>query len=164
MDETPEGARTVILTEDLSFMINSRYGRVLSMAVFRGEYILIAFERGLIKLWEDGAEHMAAEPRIGTAAYNAVNERHIVDPQVGDYWQEMFCPYFVVLDRVTENQVLICEKTKPAGPNHWTWDLDNLSLRTLEELRKKVSYSCIPGFVADVFPGAHKWAAEAAKK
>jgi hypothetical protein len=86
---------------------------------------------------------------------NAVNEKHCANPEPGDYWNEMMCPYFVVLSRIG-NHVIVYQKRKDAGPNHWTWDTDNPEMMSLDQLRKKVTYDSIPGFVADVFPGAHK--------
>jgi len=98
-----------------------------------------------------------ALPKMGTREYDRlVNEKHISDPQPGDYWQEMFCPYFVVIRRLGD-LVIICDQKKDAGDHRWTWDLTKLKVQSLAELRKQVTYGTIPGFVADVCPAAHLW-------
>jgi len=98
---------------------------------------------------------MSAKLKLGTAAYNEINERHLADPQPGDFWHEMFSPYVVILARV-ETQLIVYRKRIDVPPNHWTWDTDSPSFMTLDELRKLVTYGTIPGFVADVTPGHHK--------
>ena len=79
------------------------------------------------------------------------NRAHAEYPQVGDYWHEMYCPYFMVLE-VLENHVIICEKTKQVDNNHWTFDLDECKLISKEKLEKRVKYSTMDKFVADVVP------------
>lgn len=98
-------------------------------------------------------------PKIGTKAYEAINEQHCADPQVGDYWHEMLCPYLVVLGRIGA-QLIVCQTRKDVDRDHWTWDLTKLEFMTLTELRQRVTYGTMPGFVADVFPRAHVWAAK----
>ena len=91
------------------------------------------------------------------------NTQALNDPQPGDYWQEMFCPYFVVVN-VEGNQyrVLSCL----GGPNSftrkdeinarielddgWTFDLSKSMLVSHEWIKKAVCYDNIGGFVADV--------------
>lgn len=107
---------------------------------------------------------MSAKPKFGTPAYDAINEKHVADPQPGDYWHEMFCPYVAILARVG-NHLIVYRKRKDVPPNHWTWDTDEPSMMTLAELRKLVTYDTIDGFVADVVPGHMKdFADEFAKR
>jgi hypothetical protein len=40
-----------------------------------------------------------------------VDELHFVSPEPGDFWHEMFTPFFIVL-AVEDDGVTICEKTK----------------------------------------------------
>lgn len=98
---------------------------------------------------------MSALPKLGTREYDAVNERHCTDPRPGDYWHEMFCPYLVVLARIGDH-IIVYQTRKKVDENHWTWDTDKPEMMSLAELRKTVTYGSIPGFVADVAPGAHR--------
>ena len=80
------------------------------------------------------------------------NKQHTDNPQVGDFWHEMFSPYHVVL-AVTDTHVIICDKTVPAGSNHYTFDLTETKTVTLEEHKNIVTYSTMRDkFVADVVP------------
>jgi hypothetical protein len=56
---------------------------------------------------------------------NKLNQEHFDNPTVGDYWQEMFCPYFIVLEIVDSSWFWICDERKAVDSNHWTWDLEN---------------------------------------
>lgn len=95
---------------------------------------------------------------------NEVNEQHASDPQLGDYWHEMFCPAYVVVGRLGA-QVVVCKTPKSTDENHWTWDLDKLEMIPVDAFKKRLSYETIPGhYWADVVPEAHKWAAEAVRE
>lgn len=50
------------------------------------------------------------------------NRAHAVNPEVGDYWHEMFSPIRIVL-AVNSTWVTICDKTKAVDDNCWEWDL-----------------------------------------
>ena len=90
-----------------------------------------------------------------------LNREHVADPQLGDYWHEMFVPYLVVLGKVGK-QFLVCQKTKDVDRDHWTWDLDQLDLMTLKQIRERVTYTHkAEAFVADVIPRSHQWAVDA---
>jgi hypothetical protein len=102
---------------------------------------------------------MSALPKLGTREYDAVNEKHVSNPEPGDYWHEMFCPYLVVLARVGD-RVIIYRTRKDVDHRHWTWDTTKPEMMSLADLRKKVTYGNIPGFVADVAPRSHKQFAE----
>lgn len=100
--------------------------------------------------------HEQSRPTLGTREYDAVNEEHCADPQPGDYWHEMFCPYLVVLLRIGKN-VIVCQTRKDFPDGGWTWDMDKPEIITLERLREIVTYGRLPTrFVADVAPGSHK--------
>lgn len=92
------------------------------------------------------------------------NLKSLTNPQPGDYWHEMFCPYFIVVN-VEEGdkfRVLSCL----GGPNSWDrkdepnarvdvkdgwhFDYSKSMLVDREWIRKTVTYSSIEGFVADV--------------
>lgn len=69
----------------------------------------------------------------------AANILHSRDPQIGDFWHEMFCPIMVVLD-VTPLHVIICDKTKEVDRDHWTWDTDAIKTLTREAFAIKPHY------------------------
>ncbi len=108
----------------------------------------------MARIWEDhpGADHETRHDR---------NKRRIADPKPGDYWHEMFCPYFVVVG-VEGNHILICDKKKSVGSDHWTWDLGQCRYETKAELRRQVTYDTMPDkFVADCSPNSHTWVVDA---
>jgi len=93
-----------------------------------------------------------------------INEESLYNPRIGDYWQEMFCPYFLVVDvKDKDITVLSCL----GGPNsfnrkheldarielhkdHWTWDLSKSMVVDRNWIFKAVKYDSGEGFVADV--------------
>lgn len=79
------------------------------------------------------------------------NQSHVEFPQVGDYWHERFCPYFIILE-VLEDHVIICDKKKDIDRDHWDFDLSVCKLITKQELERSVKYSTMDKFVADVVP------------
>lgn len=106
-------------------------------------------------------------PRYGSPEREALNKARIEDPQLGDFWHEMFQPYFVVVGiRRTvlgAKVVTVCQKTKSEDPNRWTWDLSKLDEISVAELRKQVTYSSMDKCVASCEPGAHIWAVDEAE-
>jgi len=93
-----------------------------------------------------------------------INEESLHNPRIGDYWQEMFCPYFLVVD-VKDKDVTVLSCL--GGPNsfnrkheldarieldkdHWTWDLSKSMVVDRNWIFKAVKYDTGEGFVADV--------------
>lgn len=92
------------------------------------------------------------------------NHEALLNPQPGDYWNEMFCPYFVVVNiEGDQYRVLSCM----GGPNsynrkdeinakievdnsHWAFDYSKSMLVDRAWIEKAVRYDSIDGFVADV--------------
>lgn len=81
-----------------------------------------------------------------------LDEEHVRNPQEGDFWHEMFSPYFLVV-AVGDKGVLVVHKTVPVGRDHYRFDENELRYMTRQELRDKVTYpSMRDKFVADVIP------------
>ena len=92
------------------------------------------------------------------------NQKALDNPRPGDYWNEMFCPYFVVVDvKGEEFTVLSCmggpdsynRKDEPNAKieidkGHWGFDYAKSMTVDREWIRKAVKYGSIDGFVADV--------------
>lgn len=94
---------------------------------------------------------------------DADNQKHLNDPQPGDYWHEMFSPDCVVIERLGKN-IIFCCHTKDVGGNKWTWNLYHLSLLPLAEWQKRLVYPSMPNkTVCMVEPGPHLWAVEIAQ-
>ena len=94
------------------------------------------------------------------------NHQALTRPMPGDYWHEMFCPYFIVVDADHKNDsytVLSCM----GGPNsfnrkhepnarkevdgaHWCFDYGQSMVVDRAWIYKAVRYDSIDGFVADV--------------
>ena len=91
------------------------------------------------------------------------NQQSLENPRIGDYWHEMFCPYFLVVDvRGNDITVLSCL----GGPDSfnrkhelnakidlkdgWTFDLSKSMVVNREWMSRTVKYESIEGFVADV--------------
>ena len=98
------------------------------------------------------------------AAQDAKNHKALDNPEIGDYWQEMFCPYFVIVNKEGDKfRVLSCM----GGPKsfnrkdelnarievdkgHWAFDYSKSMLVDRAWIEKAVRYEYIDGFVADV--------------
>jgi hypothetical protein len=89
------------------------------------------------------------------------NQQGLDDPKIGDYWQEMFCPYFLVVDvKGNDITVLSClggtftRKDEPCAKieskDGWTFDLSKYMVVDRTWMVKAVKYDSIEGFVADV--------------
>lgn len=93
------------------------------------------------------------------------NQQAVDNPQVGDYWNEMFCPYFVVVEVLKNDKfrVLSCmggpssfhRKDEPNArvdnkDGTWSFDLSKDMIVDREWISKAVKYGSIDGFVADV--------------
>ncbi len=92
------------------------------------------------------------------------NEYALTNPRPGDYWQEMFCPYFVVVEvKGSKVTVLSClggpnsynRKDEPNAKieidkGHWGFDYSKSMIVDREWIAKAVKYGTIDGFVADV--------------
>ena len=105
-----------------------------------------------------------SEPRWSPFSKD-VNQVAVDEPQVGDYWSERFCPYFLIVDVTGDNYTVLiafpktqfdksdidwqCAKMD-AGDNKWCFDYTKHTVVTKEWLKQKVSYNSIPGFCADV--------------
>ncbi len=86
------------------------------------------------------------------------------DPQPGDYWHEMFSPYFMVVQRVGDKiTVLSClggaaSPSRKHEPNAkinnydgtWEFDYSKSMIVDLDWIDEAVTYRTIGGFSADV--------------
>jgi len=98
-----------------------------------------------------------------TDQYNR-NQQALNNPAIGDYWQEMFCLYFVVVD-VTNDDITVLSCL--GGPNsylrkneinakieidrnHWGFDYSKSMVVNRDWIKRTVKYESIDGFVADV--------------
>lgn len=102
---------------------------------------------------------------------DALNRRAVDDPQPGDYWHEMFCPYFVVVQvKGEEITVLSClggpssfsRKEEPNAMinNHdgtWSFDYSKHMVVDRSWIKKAVTYDTIDGFCADVVRDSAKF-------
>jgi hypothetical protein len=89
------------------------------------------------------------------------NQESLLNPRIGDYWHEMFCPYFLVVDvKGDDITVLSCLggiytrkhelNAKIDTKDGWTFDLSKSMVVNREWMTKAVKYESIEGFVADV--------------
>ena len=92
------------------------------------------------------------------------NKEALENPQPGDYWHEMFCPYFVIVNKEGDKfRVLSClggpkSFTRKEEINarievdngHWGFDYAKSMLVDHDWIRRTVTYESIDGFVADV--------------
>lgn len=97
-------------------------------------------------------------------AQQRTNQEAMTDPQPGDYWHEMLCPYFMVThvqgDRVT---VLNCmdrhgiSAWMKVDQDHWTFDVSKAIQVDRQWIADRVQYKSFnDGFVADVMRGREK--------
>lgn len=92
------------------------------------------------------------------------NRESLANPRPGDYWQEMFCPYFIVVQvKGPEITVLSClggpdsftRKHEPCAKidvdgAHWAFDYGKEMTVDRRWIERAVKYESIDGFVADV--------------
>ena len=81
-------------------------------------------------------------------AQKLLDEKHFENPSIGDFWHEMFCPYFIVLD-IVKDKYWICDKRHAVDKDYWTWDLKKSRIVD-KSYFDKVKYNDISGFVANV--------------
>jgi len=95
---------------------------------------------------------------------NILNQEALDNPQPGDYWHEMFCPYFVVVAvNGPDITVLSCmggpkSYNRQHEPNakienkdgSWSFDYDKSMVVDRKWIEKAVKYGSIDGFIADV--------------
>jgi hypothetical protein len=81
-------------------------------------------------------------------------------PAVGDYWHEMYCPYFVIVNIQDDKYTILCAVTIEGATNaivrhrdYCEFDYSKHSVVSIEWIKDIVSYKNAPGFVADVRRG-----------
>lgn len=92
------------------------------------------------------------------------NYESLDNPRIGDYWNEMFCPYFLVVDvKGDDITVLSClGGSDSINRKHelnaridmkdgWTFDVSKSMIVNREWMGRAVKYGSIEGFVADVW-------------
>lgn len=93
------------------------------------------------------------------------NQNAVDNPEPGDYWHEMFCPYFMVV-KVDGDDITILSCMDRNDPLHYakvdnkdgTWSFDYAKHMVVDKdwIQDKVTYKSIPGFVATVSKGHDK--------
>ena len=95
-------------------------------------------------------------------AQEELNKTAMGLPEPGDYWHERFCPYFlVVASNPMQNRytILSCisePNARISGNDGWSFDYSKHQVVDHEWIEQHVTYSSIPGFVADVVRGSDK--------
>lgn len=86
-----------------------------------------------------------------------MNKQAWAEPQVGDYWHEKFCPYFLIVDIQGDIYTVLCANDDPVAQNakisdnvSWSFDYSKHSVVNKDWIRKTVKYDSNNGFVADV--------------
>lgn len=84
------------------------------------------------------------------------NREALINPQIGDYWHEMFCPYFLIVD-IRDDVYIILDfiRSRPhsAYVEHkdgWSIDFSKAVQVNKEWIEKQVKYSTMDSFVANV--------------
>ncbi len=92
------------------------------------------------------------------------NEKALSSPKPGDYWNEMFCPYFIVVNVEGPDITVLSCLGGPTSFNrkhelnarisvdnaHWSFDYSKSMVVNRDWIEKAVKYDSIDGFVADV--------------
>ena len=105
------------------------------------------------------------------AAQQKLNQEALANPNPGDYWHEMFCPYFIVTAvKGPDITVLSClggpysytrkqEPTAKLEHMDGTWSFDYSKSMVVDRawIEKAVRYESIDGFVADVSRDSDKF-------
>lgn len=104
--------------------------------------------------------------KLNLSERDTANQKALDNPQPGDYWQEMFCPYFIVVEADNKNDkytVLSCmggpdsfnRKDEPNARKDidgatWCFDFGKSMTVNRAWIERAVKYDSIDGFVADV--------------
>ena len=88
------------------------------------------------------------------------NQEAFDNPQIGDYWNERFIPYFLIVD-IKKDQYTILNALEHPDPSNvvakvdtadgWYWDYSKTMVVDRAWLAEKLRYKTIPGFIAHVF-------------
>ena len=92
------------------------------------------------------------------------NEEALEDPQPGDFWMEMFCPYFLIVNVDGDQITVLSCIGGPSSYNRkeelnaridtndgWRFDYSKHMVVDRAWIKRTVTYDRIPGFVADVY-------------
>jgi hypothetical protein len=93
-----------------------------------------------------------------------LNQEALDNPQIGDYWHEMFCPYFFIVDRKADKFTVLSlvggadsfsrksESNAKIDNADGTWSFDYSKSMVVDQnwIRDLVRYQHHDGFVADV--------------
>lgn len=94
-----------------------------------------------------------------------LNTNAFEDPQVGDYWHERFCPYFIVVKRSPVGRpmkytVMSCYGKDSARVDNkdgtWSFDYSKSIEVDWTWISEQVRYKRTDGFVADVVRNSEK--------
>ena len=97
------------------------------------------------------------------------NKEALANPKPGDYWHEMFSPYFLVVAKAKNDKfiVLSClggSHLRPNEPNArinsvggWYFDYSKSMAVDRDWMTKAVTYQNSPGFAADVVRDSEKY-------
>ena len=87
-----------------------------------------------------------------------LNTKHLMSPQVGDYWQEMLNAILLVLKvNKKEKLVTIVRDKSKLKENYWTWNLEKCEVLTFEEFKEYLTYNTNrENTWADVVPKADR--------
>jgi hypothetical protein len=89
-----------------------------------------------------------SEPSWSSISKNN-NQLALDNPQVGDYWNERFCPYFLVV-AVRDDKHEPNARIMNTDDMTWSFDYSKHMVVNREWMAKAVKYSSIDGFCADV--------------
>lgn len=86
------------------------------------------------------------------------NEEALAEPRIGDYWHEMFCPYFCIVNIKDGKYTILnfidgrVEYNAKIDNNDGTWSIDYTKTMVVDHawIKTNVTYQSISGFVADV--------------
>jgi hypothetical protein len=79
---------------------------------------------------------------------NAANAAALANPKPGDFWHEMFCPYFIVVG-VSRDKITVLNTVIRSDDGYY-FDYDKVNVVDKAWLKNRVRYATIDAFVADV--------------
>lgn len=80
---------------------------------------------------------------------NAANAAAIANPKPGDFWHEMFSPYFIVVD-IRQDKITVLN-TVIQGDDGYYFDYDKPIVVDRKWMSERVRYVSIGAFCADVY-------------
>lgn len=133
-------------TTEFMFAAHEVHKHFRNLEIYEADTALIEFAK---TVWKAAQKDNTLKTEY-TIKQQELNEEHVKNPQIGDFWHEMFGPYFLVVGIVTSG-VIVLDEIIFISKNHYKFDETKPKFISLESLKERVTYPTMRDkFVANV--------------